>query len=64
MKLKRTVKELDEGQSRKKGQWYVDDDGQIWCSECRGTTVREDTSVFPPFCQWCGAKMDGGEEDE
>lgn len=38
------------------GHWIVDDDGNVFCSECRNSGVNEN------YCSKCGAKMDGDEE--
>ena len=40
------------------GRWYYHDDGVITCSEC-GNAESSDSY----YCGYCGAKMDGGDND-
>ena len=49
----------------KQGEWIIIDDfsnGEMMlkCPECNGTFRR---SVFPNFCEFCGAKMKGVQND-
>ena len=47
----------------KHGRWLVKFEGEIYefseCSECGNTE-----SCETPYCAQCGARMDGGNEDE
>ena len=43
------------------GRWIVDDSGVIICSECGAE--HEWLDYRATFCEDCGAKMDGGNED-
>ena len=40
------------------GRWICHDDGVITCSEC-GNAESSDSY----YCRYCGAKMDGGDND-
>lgn len=44
----------------KHGEWITDKDGFVTCSECGEEHTWDD--FRPPFCDMCGARMDGGEE--
>lgn len=49
------------------GRWVYGDDVDIQCSEC-GKDAMSDwmkyTQIYSPYCPSCGAKMDGGAEDD
>jgi hypothetical protein len=49
------------------GRWVYGEDVDIQCSEC-GKDAMSDwmkyTQVYSPYCPWCGAKMDGGADDD
>lgn len=50
-------------QEVRRGKWIVDEDGGVViCSECGEEHMWND--FRPPYCDMCGAKMDGGESDE
>lgn len=42
----------------KHGEWITDKDGYVTCSECGEEHTWDD--FRPPFCDMCGARMDGG----
>lgn len=42
----------------KHGEWITDKDGYVTCSECGEEHTWDDFQ--PPFCDMCGARMDGG----
>lgn len=44
----------------KHGKWITDDDGIVICSECGEEHDWDD--FRPPYCDICGAKMDGDEK--
>ncbi len=46
----------------KHGEWITDKDGFVTCSECGEEHTWDD--FRPPFCDMCGARMDGGDFDE
>lgn len=45
----------------KHGEWITDKDGFVTCSECGEEHTWDD--FRPPFCDMCGARMDGGNEE-
>lgn len=45
----------------KHGEWITDKDGYVTCSECGEEHTWDD--FRPPFCDMCGARMDGGNEE-
>lgn len=57
------------------GEWFISEYEYLTCSECGGSrytgaeskseAVRNlENGKYPKFCENCGAKMDGGENDE
>lgn len=44
------------------GRWITDDEGFVICSECREEHTWDE--FRPPYCDMCGAKMDGERKDE
>lgn len=46
----------------KHGQWIVDEEGFVICSECGEEHMWDE--FRPPYCDMCGAKMDGERKDE
>lgn len=50
---------IDEAEPVKHAHVFVDEDGNMWCSNCGSS------NCFDNYCGYCGAKMDGMEtEDE
>lgn len=50
-------------QEVRRGKWIIDEDGGVViCSECGEEHMWND--FRPPYCDMCGAKMDGGKSDE
>lgn len=45
----------------KHGEWITDEDGFVTCSECGEEHTWDD--FRPPFCDMCGARMDGGDAE-
>lgn len=45
----------------KHGEWITDKDGYVTCSECGEEHTWDD--FRPPFCDMCGARMDGGKNE-
>lgn len=44
------------------GKWIVDEDGGVViCSECGEEHI--ENGFRPPYCDMCGAKMDGGKHE-
>lgn len=41
----------------KRGKWIIDEDGVVICSECGEEHTWDD--FRPPYCDMCGARMDG-----
>ena len=46
----------------KHGQWITDEEGFVICSECGEEHSWDE--FRPPYCDMCGAKMDGERKDE
>ena len=49
---------------RMRGRWMLDNDGFYVCDQC-GEPCAGELMGKPRdrFCKWCGAKMNGGEQD-
>ena len=50
----------------KHGEWEIDDDGYVRCSLCHQKTPLYNIELveLTDYCPYCGAKMDGGKNDE
>ena len=49
---------------RKKGRWIdYTDEGYVECPFCHSATNCDDNKDELHFCFWCGARMNGGEEE-
>lgn len=49
-------------QEVKRGEWITDEEGFVICSECGEEHTWDE--FRPPYCDMCGAKMDGERKDK
>lgn len=57
---------VDPENLRLHGDWLFDDDMDRYCSRCGRRAPMpyfEIKQICTPYCPYCGAKMDGGEEN-
>ena len=59
---KRTVEQFNDAEPMKHGYWIRNDNGTYSCSECQ-SWIPNEQHYYAKYCLFCGAKMDGGENE-